>query len=695
MVGNVLVILSLVAAFFTINRYYKVYRGESSKIKQARAGYQTMTMFVLLASMYLLYLILSHQYQYEYVFNYSNSSLSIGLLISTFFAGQEGSFLLWLLFTVLIGIILQNYTSKRGDLEPRVMMIYTLAALFLNIMILPQLKSPFNYLWSSTNYLDLKYFNQTVLGMPFIKGFILTDQQSNRTVLQIGPKLASVLDYHGISFSQLIVRGKGLNPLLQNFWMEIHPPILFLGFALTTVPYSFAISALIKNKYKDWINYALPWTLATSLVLGLGIMIGGYWAYGVLGWGGYWGWDPVENASLVPWIISVALIHTMLVQKHSQITDKLGRFAKTNLALASLMFMLVIYSTFLTRSGILSEASVHSFVDPGMLVYAFLLIYIFTFSAIGLGGIYYRRKSLFNLTAGNESFLSREIGLFYGAAVLIASALVVFVGTSSPIFGQSVEVDFYNKMNLPLVIIMGLLIGLSLFLRWSITVKKDYIKDISLPLVISLALTILIVYSVGLNDFVMSIMLYSNVFIIVVNLQFLVRLFGNGIKFLGGHIAHIGFAVFLLGVLATSTFGSSEQVDLVRGVPQNILDHKITFVGINPIENGKKFEFNIEVSDSEDFFISSPVMYKSDFNNSIMREPYIYENFLKDFYISPQAYTNGSEDNKSIEKTKAQEILTAEISVKPFMSLVWLGVIIVSFGFLLGAIRRSKEQFSK
>jgi cytochrome c-type biogenesis protein CcmF len=797
MLGNILVVLSMVSSLFTINRYYKVYKGNHNLIEQARIGYHAMTAMVIFASGFLLYIIVTHQYQYNYVFNYSNSELSTGLLISTFFAGQEGSFLLWLLFAVLIGVFLQSYTSKRGDLESRVMMIYTFATFFLILMIMPQLKSPFSYLWSSPNYLDAKYFNQSMLNMSFLKSFIFNDSESNRTMVLISEKLISVLEHNGIVFSQFLIKGKGLNPLLQNFWMQIHPPILFLGFALTAVPYSFAISALIKNKYNEWIKYALPWTLATSLVLGLGIMIGGYWAYGVLGWGGYWGWDPVENASLIPWIISIALIHTMLVQKQSQITEKLGRFAKTNLALASFTFMLVIYSTFLTRSGILSDASVHSFVDPGTLVYSLLLIYIITFSMIGIGGIYYRRKSLSNIDSEEQTFFSREVGLFYGSALLIASAIVIFVGTSSPIFGQSVEIEFYNQMNLPLVIIMELLIGVGLFFRWRITDKNDFLKEISLPTIISILVTTSILFLVDLKDILQKVLLFSNVFVVVINIQFMVKVIKNGIYYLGGHIAHIGIAIFLFGVLATSSFSSSQQVELEIGKTQKVLDYEMTFTGINPIENGKKYEFNVDVKGYEKSFTFSPIMYRSDFNNSLMREPHIFEGFFRDFYMSPNSYSEGSKKDKSggssialrkgekyefensiieftdfnipedamlsmtsgkefkigakirisegdssyyvepymkvnkdikeysteiVEETglkitltsldvsgminvnissqeddsqveeSSSEILTAEISIKPFMSLVWIGVIVVTIGLLFGVVRRTKDS---
>jgi len=797
MLGNFLVVAALLAGLYSTFKYFKAYYGEYKNIIHARYAYHAMTVLVIIASTYLLYLILTHQYQYKYIFEYSSGDLSFGLLLSTFFAGQEGSFLLWLLFTVVIGLFLQNYTSKRGDLEARVMMVYTLAAVFLLVMVNPLLKSPFNLIWSETNYVNIKYFNQSILGMPAFKNFIFDSKESNENFVKVGTDLIAVLNSNGIEFSQFLFKGKGLNPLLQNFWMQIHPPILFLGFALTTVPFAFAVSSLIKNKYDEWIKLALPWTLFTCVILGLGIMIGGYWAYGVLGWGGYWAWDPVENASLVPWIINVALIHTMLIQKQTQVNQRIGRFAKTNLVLAVLMFVLVIYSTFLTRSGILSDSSVHSFSDPGTIVYSALLIYILTFSLIGFGGVYIRRKSLKNFTDGEENILSRETVLFYGAALLVASATVVFVGTSAPLIGQSVETDFYNQMNLPLVFAMSLLIGISLFLNWKFNDSKIFIKNLLTPVIISVLFTSVIILLSKLNDVLYILFLFSNIFALVVNFILLVKVLKSGYRFWGGHLSHIGFAVFLIGVLISGVFSESRQVELTKGVKQNILSHELTFVGMKQIENGKKYAFDVAINNENKSFLSSPVMYISDFNNSLMREPDIIEGLLSDFYVSPTSYTDNKESgnngsavsatlrkeekfkfkdaelefvgfnlpdhssdgmtqgneiivgtkinvyyknkvysveprmkvigdkkefgesiikeadlkikltsldvagsvnlilssasNKSVTPITPNEVLAADISVKPFISLVWIGVFIMSVGIVIVTLRRSKE----
>ena len=513
MIGNIFLTIALLASMFTSLMYYFTYKGYNNTLNKARIGYHAMSIMVIASSVMLLHAILTHQYQYKYVYEYSNSDLPIGLLISTFYAGQEGSFLLWTLFTIIIGLILMDYTSKRGDLEQRVMMIFSLVTAFLLVMISPLLKSPFTYIWTDPSFVELTKINPSFLNLSFISSFIFEDQGAHKQFFKLGSDSYAVLSSNGISINDFIIHGKGLNPLLQNFWMQIHPPLLFVGFAMSTVPYSFALAALLKNDYTDWVKQSLPWVLFGSMVLGLAIMLGGYWAYGVLGWGGYWGWDPVENSSLVPWLIGVASVHTLLVQKRTQeLPNGKGRFVKTNLILSILTYVLVVYSTFLTRSGVLSDASVHSFVAPGRLVFLFLLLNVIVFALLGFGAIAYRWKFLNEHFNFEEDVLSRELALFTGAVTLIASAIIIIFGTSLPIWGKGVETSFYNHSHLPIGIIIGLLMGFSLLLRWKSTSKKDLINNAKYTLIITVVATASIVIFGGIKDFMLGVFTLTTVF---------------------------------------------------------------------------------------------------------------------------------------------------------------------------------------
>lgn len=650
MLGNILVIAALLSTLYSLFMYYKSSKGLETTGK-ARLGYHITTILIISASVLLLYFILTHQYQYEYVFEYSSGNLSTGLLISSFFGGQEGSFLLWLLFTMLIGLVVISQTSKEKNFEAQVMIPFLVVVVFLLIMVNPLLKSPFNYLWSDINYVDPKFINPNILGSSFMNSFLFQDN-SGKSFVKISDELINVIKANGLSTDNLIVQGKGLNPLLQNFWMQIHPPFLFLGFALATTQFSFAIAALIKNEYKLWIKLNLPWTIVTALFLGLGIMIGGYWAYGVLGWGGYWAWDPVENSSLIPWIFAVALMHTLIVQKQSQSENKLGSLARTNLILSVFTFVLVVYSTFLTRSGILSEASVHSFSDPGSFVYSVLIIFLIGFVLSVFVGIYKRRKTLNNNEPLSQNILSRELGLFYGSMLLIGSAVAILFGTSAPIFGSAVDLSFYNQINLLLAVFFVPLIGFTLYSYWRNTPINIFIRRIAISLTVSIIITFSLLFLSGIWNFLYGMLLFTSTFTIITNLELILK-FNKNFIFMGGHIAHIGFGIFLVGALFSGVLSKTETLDLTKDDSQTVFDKRITYLGYVPIDNGKKFAFNVKIEDGNNTSVASPVMYNSDYNNNLMREPDILIGFASDLYVSPLSFQPGEDaGSKEIDLKK-------------------------------------------
>jgi len=621
-----------------------------------------MAMLVIVASTLLWHAILTHSYEYKYIYSYSENSLKTGFLIASFWGGQEGSFMLWLLLTSIVGIILQSYTSKRGDLEPRVMAVFALATTFLLIMVSPLFKNPFAYIWEEPVFLNIKTINQSLLGLPLLQNFIFSDSSSGQTFVKMSSELYTALSGAGIAVHDFIIDGKGLNPQLLNFWMQIHPPILFIGFSMSTVPFAFAIAAMLKNDYRDWIKQAFPWVLAGTGILGLGIMLGGYWAYEMLGWGGYWAWDPVENSSLIPWLVGVASIHTLLVQRRTQAKGGIGRYAKTNLILCLMTYILVLYSTFLTRSGVLGDASVHSFVDPGMVVYLFLVIFIGTFILLGFGMLFYRWKTLTEETPADESLLTRDLALFTASVVLSASAVIILVGTSAPIFGQAVDTFFYNEMHVPLAIIIGLLNGLSILLKWKNTKKEELIKKSVFSVAASLVLTVLIVLFGGITDIMMIILTFSSAFALFVNLEIALKIIRGNKKMLGAYVAHVGIALFILGVIGSGAYSSETDLELIKGVPQEAFGYQLTFTGYQPIENGTKYAFNVDIKKGNKIYAVSPVMYISDFNNGLMREPAILTTFTKDIYVSPLGYDEGESHNHDGSVFQLQKGGTTEFS---------------------------------
>jgi cytochrome c-type biogenesis protein CcmF len=652
MIGSIILTLALASSIVAACMYYMNFRGYNNALYYGRLGYHIMAMLVLVAAAMLEYLLLTHQYGFKYVYEYSSNELATGILMASFWGGQEGSFMLWLVLTTIVGLILQSYSSKRGDLEPRVMCVFGLATSFILLMVSPLFKNPFVYLWAEPIFIAIKNINPAFVHLPAIQSFLFSDGSSGQQFIKMNSDLFSFLSTSGITVKEFVINGKGLNPQLTNFWMQIHPPILFSGFSMSTVPFCFAMAAMMKNDYKDWVKQSFPWLLAASGILGLGIMLGGYWAYEMLGWGGYWAWDPVENSSLIPWLVGVAGIHTLLVQRKSQSRgENIGKFSKTNIILCLMMYILVIYSTFLTRSGVLGDASVHSFVDPGTMVYLFLVIFVGTFFFLGFGTLAYRWKYLTLHSRSDESILSRELALFTASIVLCASATIVLVGTSAPIFGHSVDASFYNSMHIPIAIIIGLLNGLSLLLKWKTTKPNDLLKKSLFSVSASILLMVLIILFGGISDIMVMILTLTTTFALIVNLEIIIKIIRGNKKMLGAYVAHLGIALFLLGVISSSIYSRENDIDLIKNVPQTVLGYKMTFTGYHSIDNQSKYAFNIKLARDNKEYEVNPVMYISEFNNGLMREPAILTMATKDIYVSPLGYDDGSTN-----KTEGRQI---------------------------------------
>jgi cytochrome c-type biogenesis protein CcmF len=650
MVGKLLIYVAFVASLISIIGFFLAHMGKENFLKIGRLFFHITVIGVLTAALYLLYNVLTHQFQFSYVWEQSSTDLQLPLLISTFWAGQEGSFMLWGLFTAVIGIFLMNYVSKGERMEAQVMVMFTLVLSFITLILI--LKSPFHYLWESF------------------------------------PK--------DVEFGFKPEEGRGLNPLLQNFWMAIHPPTLFIGFASLTVPFAFAMGALLKNDFDSWSSFSVPWILFSGGILGLGIMMGGYWAYSILGWGGYWAWDPVENSSLIPWIINVASLHTIIAQR------KTGGYKKTNLLLSILAFLLVLYSTFLTRSGILGDSSVHSFTDPGAEVYAALLAFIITFTVISIGMIVFRWKNLKDIRTESSKLMTKESLLFIGALLLCASALVIFVGTSLPIFSKAkVDMAFYNKMNLPIAIGLMITMGLSLYIDWKQTDYDKFFKNLILPGILTIV-TLIVLIIIGLHSPLYILLALVSLLAFFINARIAVRILKSGKMNVGGMFAHIGIALFFLGVIGSAKYSEEVNLSLQEGTTQEAFGYKFTYVGANSFmdANNKRdtmYAFNINIEKDNKEMTLRPVMFFSKFSNGVMKSPDIAYFSYKDLYISPmsleepQPYPPESVYNlKKGSKTKVNE-LEVEFVDFDFGTMQKGGQEMASGNYTLGAILKVND----
>ncbi|MEK6571269.1 MAG: cytochrome c biogenesis protein CcsA, partial [Bacteroidota bacterium] len=607
MIGSVLIKIAFAGVLFSTFAYFLSFRSEEEKwAVRARYGFYIGALGTFFSAALLLYLILTHQFQYTYVWSYSSTSLTTPLLISTFYAGQEGSFMLWALYTAIIGLILMQYSAKKGY-EPEIMWVYALIQVFFLLMLI--IKTPFEYVWQSF------------------------------------PKEVEV--------GFVPANGRGLNPLLQNYWMVIHPPILFIGFTAMSVPFVHAVAALLKRDYHNWIYVATPWTVFGVTVLGTGIMLGGFWAYETLGWGGYWGWDPVENSSLIPWLVCLASVHTMLSQRRS------GSHVRTNFVLSLLAFLLVLYSTFLTRSGVLADTSVHSFVEPGMWAYIVLLAVIFVFTFIGFGLFFKRMKEMPRVKV-EHSLYSREFALFLGASALIICSFFVIVGTSSPIITgifqgkpSAVDISFYEKTTLPIGIIVALLSGIGQLLWWKLSRKSSLQRNLLFPFIASVITTLGLIV-MGVRQLPVIVFTFAAVFTLFANLTVAYRIFKGNPALGGGSTAHVGMALFLLGVIGTSYYSEKETISLERDRPVESLGCKLKYIGYQPIDQ-ERYAFHIEVEKGEKKFMLSPIMYYSEYSKGIIRNPDIANLWTKDFYLSPVSLdTPEGVDPKNVTLTKGK-----------------------------------------
>lgn len=624
MIGGLLVKLAFVTCFISVLAYFQNHRrGNPALLKVARIAYRATVATVIGTAGVLLTLILTHQFQYTYVWSYSSRELSTPLLASTFYAGQEGSFMLWTLFTSIIGLFLQRDTARKGY-EPQVMSVYGLIELMLLTMLL--VKNPFAYVWDS-------WPGQVAAGFAPING-------------------------------------RGLNPLLQNYWMVIHPQVLFSGFASMGVPYAYAVAALMKRDYTNWIRPATPWLVFGSLILGTGIMMGGFWAYETLGWGGYWGWDPVENSSLVPWLFAIASLHTTLSQRKS------GAFMKTNIVLAMCCFFMVLYSTFLTRSGVLGDTSVHSFVDPGMWVYWLLVAMIVLFVGIGAFALIRRWKEI-PKPAVHHDYYSREFALFLGSTALVCAAILISVGTSAPIISDimhgkksAVDTSYYVTTIVPLGILIALLAGVGQLLWWNRSNKPELIRSIAPSFTLALVTTgVLAIF--GVHEFLVNVFLFGAAFALFANLQVAARIFKGNPKYAGGSIAHVGLAIMFFGFVASSKYDTKQTISLTQGKPVEALGYRLTYLGYKPLDK-EKFAFHVNVEGQGRQYVVAPVMYYSSYNDGLMRNPDIANLITRDFYLAPLSLeqkddqAGGEQEKISLKMGETKRFRSLEVKFVDF-----------------------------
>ena len=540
-VGNFFVIFSFCSALLAaISYFFATQKNDADWKTLGRISFLAHGVGILGIISTLFFMILNQYFEYYYVWQHSSTELPLRYIFSCFWEGQEGSFLLWAFWHMVIGVV---FLFIRNKWEAPVLSIFGLVQAFLMSMLLGV------------------YFFEYRLGSNPFTALLREHPDFSDIPLFTNPNYLENLD------------GRGLNPLLQNYWMTIHPPTLFLGFASTLLPFALAISGLWTKQYKEWLKTAIPWTFFSIFILAIGILMGGAWAYEALSFGGFWAWDPVENASLVPWLTLVGAGHLMIVEQRR------GGVMKSLLFLTFLTFILVLYSSFLTRSGVLGDASVHAFTDLGMS--GQLLLYLLTFVAISIFIFVLRYKHLPS-SEKEEELWSREFWMFIGALVLFISSFQITISTSIPvinkIFGSDLAppvdaIEHYNSWQVPFVIVILLLMGFSQFFNYKKTEFKKFFGKIFIALLISAGLAVAIGLSMQMFNPFHLFMLFAALFAAVANLDYLIRVMKGKIRFSGASISHAGFGIMMLGALLS--MGKQEIIS------NNTSSYDVTMLGEN------------------------------------------------------------------------------------------------------------------
>ena len=569
-------------------------RGNAKAERGFTFAYYGMTALLGLACFLLMQAILIHDFRFDYVIGYSSRDLPLIYLISAFWGGQQGTFLLWAFMGALIGLPLFR---KRAWEPAAVMACYLPSILFQIAMMLDSGGNPF------------------------------------RLAAQVPPD------------------GRGLNPLLQDPWMAIHPPFVFLGYAAMTVPAALALAALLRREETKWLDVGLRWSLIGFLTLGGGIILGGFWAYKVLGWGGYWGWDPVENASLVPWIVVTALVHGLVVQRAT------GALRRINLVLALGGYVLVLYATFLTRSGVLADFSVHSF-PAGSLYRVLVTIQLVVLIAAVVAFV--RRDNVngapIPINASWQFLLSLAIGIFSFSAVM------VLVGTSMPILSSWAQKpfvpspSFYNKSNLPLYVLGLLILGVAPFSAWRKDSWRLWGRGWMVALVCAVAGTLAAV-ALGARGVPYLVLLLAALFAAVSNAIRLTQVARVRALHTGAALAHLGFAVMFVGILTSSAWDREAETKLPLGEPVEEIGQVFTYRG-HVDGTSPKDLWRVAVLDPGGEERTGLVrMYATNDGSpegSLMRNPAILRSPLRDVYIAPVGLETGTHSVELAEGRPAE-----------------------------------------
>ena len=659
--GRLLIALAFAGGLASTIGYIRSTNGaDRTWLDLGRWGFRVQAAGIFGASALLYLLIFSHRYEFEYVWKHLNDAMPFGFMLSSFWGGQEGGFLVWMCWILVLAIVFLR--RQPGRMEAPVMAIHGGILTGLSSMLLGLWFGEFQF--GLDPFLLLREAPQNA-GLPWT---------FNPDYLQLIPQFAD---------------GQGLNPLLQNYWMVIHPPTLFLGFASTLMPFAFAVTGLWQRDHKEWMGRAIGWAFFGVAILGAGILMGGAWAYEALSFGGFWAWDPVENSSLVPWLVLVAGAHLLLINR-----ARPGTAVTATYLMVALSFLLVVYSTFLTKSGILGDTSVHSFVDSGILpqLLAFLLGACVLFctmmletgkervlfgglqAALMVGiavldpalctlglllvmGIAVLRAHLRHLprTDQESPLWTREFWMFVGGMLMFASAVHITFQTSLPVINHFLEpfsgwfehlhqstgsalarklathdlapgTDFdatYHAIQVPLAFLFISITAFTQFLRYGRNPGKPIFMSLLRSLLTALVLTAMVLFSYGFETWEAPrvALLLACLWSAAANADYIIQVLKGRWDHAGASIAHIGFALVIFGavlsnakkeVVSQNRFGDLAMLNESLSNDEDLLLLEGDTIAMGPyyVRYRERRQSGIHAKFAVDYFETSPAEYK-------------------------------------------------------------------------------------
>ncbi|UCB43101.1 MAG: heme lyase CcmF/NrfE family subunit [Dehalococcoidales bacterium] len=538
-IGYITLILALITSIYSITAYvFGQRQNRTTLLESARNGLIATFGLVSMAVIILLHALVTHNFQIEYVSAYTSLDMSLPYLISALWAGNDGSLLFWAWLLSLVGLVVVLQKRNRG------------AAL-------------------------VPYAAATIM---FTEAFFLI------VLIAVSNPFTEL--------SYVPADGTGLNPMLENVGMIFHPPLLLAGYVGLTVPFAFAIAALLTKKLDaEWLLTIRRWMLLAWLLLGVGNLIGAWWAYVELGWGGYWAWDPVENAGLMPWLIATAFIHSAVMQRRRY------RFKAWSMVLVILSFTLAIFGTFLTRSGIIASVHTYSESNLGPFFLAFLCITLFG----SLGLMLYRRKWLKSDT-GTDTMVSRESTFLLNNLLLVGATAVIFVGTMYPLISETLSgakielgASFFNQVANPIFITIIVLAGICTIIGWQRPSNRNLIRKLLWPAGVAVVSGV-VLFVVGMGQWAAIVIFSLSSFILVaIAYQWLQEvitrrrtsgsdavssffgLIGANRPRYGAYLVHIAIVIITVGITGSSLFNTETEATLMPGESATIKQYTLTY----------------------------------------------------------------------------------------------------------------------